>query len=396
MPPAQYPQAIQVGRLLANSRHQITVVSAFDTNIETSLKRIVVPTTAVRWPLAHRVALRLLPFYGAAPDEYSDWIARAEKEILTAINSELTQPDVVISFGEPMSDHLLGKKIAKHLRLPWVAHFSDPWADNPFRRRSKLSYRRNVKLEASVVKGATRLIFTANATRQLFADKYGLLEARKMHVLPHSFEPSLYPDREPASEGQIVARYLGNFYGRRTPFPLLRAVKRMQQADPNLHHRLRIEFIGAMPGWLAHHPLIRRAPAEIVRFLPPVDYQTSLKRMVDSNLLLVIDAPAQASPFLPSKLIDYLGAARPILGITPPGPCADLLELVGDPVADPSDPQAIANALAGIISNYQVRLAASAARQTHSARYEAPRVAAEFDELIDGIAEGNTAEAARS
>ena len=43
-------------------------------------------------------------------------------------------------------------------------------------------------------------------------------------------------------------------------------------------------------------------------------------------MLLVIDAPADESLFLPSKLIDYLPARKPILGLTPArGASADLI-----------------------------------------------------------------------
>jgi hypothetical protein len=43
-----------------------------------------------------------------------------------------------------------------------------------------------------------------------------------------------------------------------------------------------------------------------------VGYQESLKLMSEADALLVIDAPADQSVFLPSKLIDYIGAGRPI------------------------------------------------------------------------------------
>ena len=41
--------------------------------------------------------------------------------------------------------------------------------------------------------------------------------------------------------------------------------------------------------------------------------------METADLLLIVDAPARLSVFLPSKLVDYLGARRPILSLTPEG-----------------------------------------------------------------------------
>ena len=36
----------------------------------------------------------------------------------------------------------------------------------------------------------------------------------------------------------------------------------------------------------------------------------------NADYLLVIDAPLESSPFFPSKLADYIGAQKPIIGLT--------------------------------------------------------------------------------
>jgi hypothetical protein len=66
-----------------------------------------------------------------------------------------------------------------------------------------------------------------------------------------------------------------------------------------------------------------------------VDYKTSLALMESADLLLVIDAPFDQSVFLPSKLVDYIGAQRPIFAITPPGTSAKLVSDLGGMVAHP-------------------------------------------------------------
>jgi hypothetical protein len=59
--------------------------------------------------------------------------------------------------------------------------------------------------------------------------------------------------------------------------------------------------------------------------------------MKSADGLLVIDAPAETSVFLPSKLIDYVGAGRPVLGITPPGTASTLITSLGGWVSDPAN-----------------------------------------------------------
>ena len=46
-------------------------------------------------------------------------------------------------------------------------------------------------------------------------------------------------------------------------------------------------------------------------------------------MLLILDAPFDISVFFPSKLVDYIGAQKPILAITPEGSCADIVRRLG-------------------------------------------------------------------
>jgi glycosyltransferase involved in cell wall biosynthesis len=121
-----------------------------------------------------------------------------------------------------------------------------------------------------------------------------------------------------------------------------------------------------------------------VRFLPSMPYRESLAAAGAGDVLLVVDAPTEdASPFLPSKLVDYLMFGKPILGLTPAqGVSADLLRQLGQPLAAPDDPAAIAAALADLLASWQ------RGRLTVSKKFE--RVAAPYDiaattERLDGI-----------
>ncbi len=100
-----------------------------------------------------------------------------------------------------------------------------------------------------------------------------------------------------------------------------------------------------MPDRMRRHSSLKSLPEGLVRLRDTVAYRESLKLMSSSDLLLVIDGPDEISVFLPSKLIDYLGARVPIVGIVPPGTSAKLLARLGAPVADPRNPEQIASSL---------------------------------------------------
>jgi hypothetical protein len=167
----------------------------------------------------------------------------------------------------------------------------------------------------------------------------------KVRVLPHAYDPALYP--RPGGgrrNGQILIRYLGAFYGKRTPAPLTSALEQLGTTDPELLRRTRVEVVGRI-----EQEMLDRAQAALppgsFEVLPHVDYVRSLELMAESDGLVVVDAPMERSPFLPSKLVDYIGSGRPIAALTPPGPAADVTRRLGGPVAEPSDPEASMRAL---------------------------------------------------
>jgi glycosyltransferase involved in cell wall biosynthesis len=355
LPPALYPQAIQIGRLLRHLPVDMGAVRGQVKQLGTGLDSyenfdrqfafcLDVPFEPQLAGLAANLARRFLPFYGCIPDEFRGWVPRAERVIKDELHSRKFQPQVLVTFGVPMSDHLLGFRLKAKLGVPWIAHFSDPWLDNPFHRHNVLANLVNRRLERSVVAGADRLIFTSAEMLDLVMRKYSPEWRSKSTVLPHSFDLSLYPQRSSDGGGPVL-RYLGNFYGHRSPVPLFRALTAILADEPQLLAGVRVELIGQMPRRMRVHSSLRGLPDGLVRVVDTVPYSQSLKLMVDADLLLLIDGPDDLSVFLPSKLIEYLGAGTPIFGIVPPGTSARLLARVGAKVADPRQPHEVAEGL---------------------------------------------------
>lgn len=355
LPPALYPQSIQIGRLLTDLPLEMGVVRGQVTELGEGLDHYAdfarhfafcldVPFRPLLTGSVATLARRLLPFYARIPDEYRGWVPRAERAIIGELIARQFRPDVLITFGVPMSDHLLGLRLQLKLGVPWVAHFSDPWLDNAFHRHNVLSNVVNRRLERNVVAAADRLIFTSAETLDLVMGKYPPAWRAKAVILPHSFDPSLYSPRIPNARGRVL-RYLGNFYGHRSPVPLFRALQTILAEDPALLADVRVELVGQMPQRMREHATLRALPAGLVRVVDTVPYSQSLQLMSDADLLLVIDGPDDLSVFLPSKLIEYLGSGTPIFGIVPPGTSAKLLARVGAGVADPRDASAVAAGL---------------------------------------------------
>lgn len=392
-PPLQYPRAIQVARLATHLEGRRIEVYFGDEGAPGDLSplagmdpsRVAEHGVPVRSRPGSELRRRVLRGRPYLPDGQRAWARRAARTILA--EQQLDEPDdVLVTFGQPMSDHLAGRWLKRRTGVRWIAHFSDPWVDNPLRPLFGPERWVNRRLETQVMQDADLLVFTSQQTIDLVLRGNRAPFRQKARVLPHAFDPALYGDAPVARGGRIVVRYLGGFYGRRTPAPLIAALEILARTDAGLLEDVVVEFIGSMPARIAAAVRGSALPDGLVRILPRVDYRASLEAMSEADVLLIIDAPADESVFLPSKLIDYVGARRPLLGITPPGAAADLLERLGAPVVHPEDTGGAADALRALL------LAARSERQTGPfgapevvAAYEASTVARAFEQMIQGL-----------
>lgn len=293
----------------------------------------------------------------------------------------------MLSCSQYHSIHLAARRIkSRHPNLPWIAHFSDPWIDNPFVRLSGVERAINRTLERSVVEGADRVVFTTPETLDLVMAKYPSAWRGKARMIPHGFEPSLYgPDQAPPTGGRrIILRYIGNFYGHRTPEPLYRALGAALARRASLAGEIAVEIVGEFQRGLRQAPVPGTLPEGLVTIRPSVGYRESLRLMRSADLLLVVDAPATTSVFLPSKLVDYLGAGKPIVGFTPPGASARILRETGNFFADVADVDAGAGALLAAIDSVGRHQAKPCeASQRYSVLTTGAELATVLDELLN-------------
>ncbi len=398
LPPHLYPQSIQIGRLLGalKARCELCVVTAderggtrdpallpglFD-GMEDVLR---IPRFENRYLSTAKE--RLLPFVFLRPDLHRSWMRKAEAAILRRHLGR--RFDLIVTFSYPASTNLLGLSLRRRLGVPWIAHNSDPWADNPVVRESAWSRRNNRRLEAAAFGAADALVFTSAETVALYRDRYPH-RAPAMHALNHAFDPADYPraERPPERTGRpVTLRYLGSFYGPRSPAPLFAALRLLTTEE---RARLRIEIVGGG----RRVPALREAfgVGACVTLRPGVGYTESLRLMMESDLLLVIDAPStQPSVFFPSKLADYIGAGRPLLGISPPGTTQRILTELGQPCADTTEIEAIAALLRRVAAAGGADWAAPAPAQTLP--YRIDRTAARFAEILGLSAPAGEADA---
>jgi hypothetical protein len=254
----------------------------------------------------------------------------------------------VISFKP--NCHLVALAVKKAIpETRWVAHFADPWTDNPYDELTGSVLELELQHEREVIDAADAVVFTTNQTIELVMRKYPSSWRSKAHVIPHLLDDdllSLTNAITPKSK-RLRLVHTGSLYaGKRTPKGLFTALRELKQANQDL--QLDFRFVGTVPS-----DAIDRAKSDLqdcISWTTPLYYRPCLREMADADALVVIDTDYEVSPFLPSKLFDYLLFDKPILGLTvPTGETTRFLKQLGYPSVGPNDVEGIKNILMEIL-----------------------------------------------
>jgi len=349
-PPQKYPRSVQISHLVQYLRKEFSlkVITSFAEDAGDQSLLSFTPLDNVQYAEKSAITKFIEKSRGHSikkstlPDFQYFWHFDLYKKTSRIIDE--FGADVIITFGQPMSTHIAGLKLKKkYPYLKWIAHFSDPWVDNIFKDHNIWVNFINKYYQDAVFNKADKLIFTSEETISLATKNYPSLIRSKAICLPHSFDESLYPIQVDVSQivTPLTIRYMGNFYGNRQPDSLFEALKNLQKSDLE---NIRVELIGSATTNLCDKIKLHGLENTVFA-VSSVSYLDSLALMQSADLLLIIDASAEISPFLPSKLVDYIGSKKPIFGITPPGCSQKLIEEMGFLVANPNNPAEIAQKL---------------------------------------------------
>jgi glycosyltransferase involved in cell wall biosynthesis len=279
--------------------------------------------------------------------------------------------------------------------LPWLAYFSDPWVDNPYLRLAPLQRRMSGIIEAAIIREADAVVFVTRQTAEVVMRKYPQAWRKKVHVIPHGYEPDNCgnPNPTPAPRPRLRLVYTGMFYkGKRTPEGLFKALQLLGQTRP-LAEQLEVRLIG--PFVPDYQGLAQSLGLDqVVSCSGPIPFTASLQEAAAADVLLVIEAPNNPSLILPTKLVDALAFKKPILGLVPQdGPPADLLRQLGCPLAAPDDVEGIARALGGLLDLWQEgKLTVSPSLGKVARQYEIQETTHAFNQVLDELTPGGSEE----
>jgi glycosyltransferase involved in cell wall biosynthesis len=293
-------------------------------------------------PVTHAFALdtkKHLSFRGA----YSDWMALPDRWVswlIGAVPSGLRmirkyRVDVIFSTFPISTAILIGLVLHRMTGKPWVVDLRDSMTEEDYPRDART---RKVRrwIERHAMRNASRVIFTAASTQEMYLRRYPQLPRENCLLIPNGYDESdfislrLRGPQLPADERPLRLLHTGLLYPEeRDPLPFFRALARLKREGKIGKASLSIVFRASGADELFQKMITELNIADIVQLQPHIPYHQALQECADADGLLIFQA-ANCDHQIPAKAYEYLRLRKPILAMsTHTGDTATLLNEAG-------------------------------------------------------------------
>jgi len=334
------------------------------------------------------------------PDPQIAWVPGAFLRSVHLIRKE--RPALLYTSAPPNSCQLLGLLLKRAFGLPWVADFRDPWTQGIRHKKAyaQSAVRRRLEetFERAVIRHADHIVVTTDKTREQFVSKYSWTPREKYSVITNGFDPADFAAANSERAESLLdpadfnVTCTGNIEAMFDALPFLGALKALLDEDEEIAARLRVNLVGAKRG--KYDAYIRDNGLERnVRYLGYVPHQTSLRYLVESDVLFLCQIPVleSAGTKLPGKLFEYLYLRKPILGLTLPGPTTEILSRSGLGVTvDPSDQAGIKKTLRDLYAQWRDGQGPPAVDEAFVDVFDRSQQSRRLAGLFDGVAGGRS------
>jgi len=248
------------------------------------------------------------------PDARVGWVPFAFKKAEELIREQKIHQ--IITTGPPHSTHLIGKKLKqKYPNLNWLADFRDPWVNVYYNRhlmRIPWAWKKDKKLETSVLKAADQVIVISEGMKREFADRAQNIETVMNGYNEHDFQDKPVSKKEK----DFIVRYTGNFTDNQIVDEIWEAFSMVVDEHP-LGNHIRFRFTGNVSQGIVD-AMSRNGLEDRLETQDYCPHEEAVQKMINSDLLLlIIPRSPNNELIITAKIFEYLASGSPILGVGP-------------------------------------------------------------------------------
>ncbi|AFN75670.1 glycosyl transferase group 1 [Melioribacter roseus P3M-2] len=289
------------------------------------------------------------------PDNKKSWAVRAYQKARELLQNE--HFDVIFVSIPPYSSFVYAAKLKKEFNIPLIVDYRDLWLDNHFAYYPTPYHRsQHKKLEYGSLHAADRVVAVNRRIKEYLIQTYPFLTFEEVVIIPHGYDQedfNVEVEEDLLSKEKLRFTYSGLFYESITPVYFLKAFKKLTVERPDIASNIELEFIGLLRDEYKKL-IVDLGLNESVKIHGYIEHKDTVKRLKATNILwMTIGNTKNAETISTSKLFEYFGARKPILGCVPDGAAKTaLIEYGASYITSPDNIDEIKNAFVQIYSDY--------------------------------------------
>ena len=257
-----------------------------------------------------------------------------------------------------------------------VVDYRDHWTINRYIFYATGMHRiLSEKLERMILRKAKTVSVVSETMKDELVEKFGTYLKKKIIVMYNGWDEEDFLHIPESEDKRLVFSYVGNFYGKRSPEYLIKALKEMK-TENQLPDNIVFRFIGNYHvDWMdmLGCPELKG----VIETFPQVNHDKAVEMMCSSDVLLLFIATASGKNVLTGKIFEYLRSGREILAMVPSdGDAERTLMAEGYKFICPmEDVSAIKKCLRNLLENGKKNLRTKAANPYYSRENQVLRLA---------------------